>query len=170
MPAPLVLPLPGFSGAEANYLPTILHFLAERGIDAEATTLSDDTFLPGILIHEGRLLIDRQRLRHPGDVLHEAGHIAVTTAAERPFLGGNITENNPEKEGEELAVLLWTYAACLAINLPAEVVFHPGGYKGQSDWLLETFRSGQYPGLPLLVWMGLSTKEEFPRMTRWLRE
>jgi len=158
------------SHTDAAWLPPILAFLAEIGIVVEETTLRDDTFLPGILIHEGRLLIDRQRLLYPGDVLHEAGHIAVTSAAERPTLGGNVTENNPEKDGEEFAVLLWTYAVCQQISLPAEVVFHPDGYKNQSNWLINNFRTGQYMGLPLLVWMGLSTNEEFPRMTRWLRE
>ena len=154
---------------DTDYLPAILHFLARIGIPVEEAPLSPDTFLPGILIHEGRLRIDRQRLLYPGDVLHEAGHLAVTAAAERPTLGGHLTENHPEKEGEELAVLLWTYAAALAMNLPGEVVFHPAGYNGNSAWLLESFRSGQYIGLPLLVWMGLSTPEDFPRMTRWLR-
>lgn len=164
------LPAVAVSHTDTAYLPSILGFLTKIGITVEEATLSDNTFLPGILIHEGHLLIDRQRLRYPGDVLHEAGHIAVTRAAERSTLGGNITENNPEKEGEEMAVLLWTYAASLAMSLPAEVVFHPDGYKDQSDWLLENFRTGHCAGLPLLVWMGLSTAEEFPRMTRWLRE
>jgi hypothetical protein len=116
------------------------------------------------------LVIDQQQLLYPGDVLHEAGHIAVTTAAERPLLSGNITENNPEKEGEELAVLLWTYAACQALGLPAEVVFHPAGYKGQSEWLITNFEQGNYIGLPLLAWMGLTTSNTFPAMKRWLRE
>jgi len=169
MISPAALPAT-ISHTDAAWLPPILAFLADIGIVIEETTLNDDTFLPGILIHEGRLLLDRQRLRYPGDVLHEAGHIAVTAAAERPALGGNITENKPEKEGEEMAVLLWTYAASLAINLPAEVIFHPDGYKNQSAWLLENFRSGQYLGLPLLAWMGLSNAAEFPRMTCWLRE
>ena len=52
----------------------------------------------------------------------------------------------------------------------AEIVFHPQGYRGISNWILANFRQGIYPDLPLLVWMGLTTTEEFPRMTRWPRE
>ncbi|MDO7873188.1 hypothetical protein Q5H93_00465 [Hymenobacter sp. ASUV-10] len=170
MISPSALPPAPVSHTDTAWLPPILAFLTEIGIVVEDTTLRDDTFLPGILIHEGRLLLDRQRLLYPGDVVHEAGHIAVTRAAERPALGGNVTEDNPEKEGDELAVHLWAYAACLAMRLPAEVVFHPDGYRNQSKWLINNFRTGQNMGLPLLVWMDLSTTEEYPRMTRWLRE
>jgi hypothetical protein len=156
--------------APADYLDRMLGFLASLGLAVRETPFEKTGFLPGLLIENGELLLDRARLRYPGDVLHEAGHIAVTVAAERPLLGANVTENHPEKEGEELAVLLWTYAACRHLGIPPAVVFHPEGYKGQSKWLLDTFTNGQYLGLPLLVWMELTTTEDFPAMTRWLRE
>jgi hypothetical protein len=148
----------------------MLAFLASTGISVRDEPFEEPSFLPGILIRSGGLVLDYTQLLYAGDVLHEAGHIAVSTAAERPLLQANVTENKPEKEGDELAVLLWTYAACQALGIPEEVVFHPAGYKGQSEWLLEMFRGGQYVGLPLLVWMGLTTTESFPQMTRWLRE
>lgn len=148
---------------------TILAFVTEIGIRIQPTDLTQETFLPGILIDRGSLLVDWQKLLYPGDLLHEAGHIAVTTAAERPLLGGNVTAGNPEKEGEEMAVLLWTYAACRHIHLPPTVVFHPMGYKGQSGWLIEQFTTGNYIGLPLLVWMEMTTTDGFPTMRNWLR-
>ncbi|RSK48764.1 hypothetical protein [Hymenobacter rigui] len=147
----------------------LLAFVQEIGLAVREAPLRQLTFLPGLLIAEGQLVVDRRRLLYAGDILHEAGHLAVTTAAERPTLGGNITENNPEKEGEEMAVLAWTYAACHHLNLSPAVVFHPAGYKGQSEWLIQQFESGSYLGLPLLVWMGLTTQSDFPRMHRWLR-
>lgn len=156
--------------APAYYLDQMLEFLAGIGLPVRETAFEKTGFLPGLLIENGELLLDRTRLLYPGDVLHEAGHIAVTVAAERPLLGANVTENHPEKEGEELAVLLWTYAACQALAIPPAVVFHPAGYKDQSEWLIENFESGQYMGLPLLVWMDMTTTEGFPQMTRWLRE
>ena len=112
-------------------------------------------------------------LLYPGDILHEAGHLAVMPAAERPWLSGNMMAGKSEQhgiDGDEIAAMLWSYAACQAIGMPAEIVFHPQGYRGSSNWILANFRRGIYPGLPLLVWMGLTTTEEFPRMTRWLRE
>ncbi|RSK44176.1 hypothetical protein [Hymenobacter perfusus] len=148
---------------------TLIEFVRGLGLTVHEASLVQPTFLPGLLIARGQLVVDRERLLYPGDILHEAGHLAVTPAAERPTVGGNITENHPEKEGEELAVLAWSYAAGWALGLPTNVVFHPAGYKGQSEWLTELFDSGQYLGLPLLAWMGLTSAADFPRMHRWLR-
>lgn len=152
-----------------SYLDQMLRFLAAIGLSVRETSLDRAGFLPGLLIENGELLLDRSQLLYPGDVLHEAGHLAVTPAAERALLQANITENHPERDGDELAVLPWTYAACRHLGLPPAVVFHPAGYKGASEWLIQSFDAGQHLGLPLLVWMGLATTEEFPRMRRWLR-
>jgi hypothetical protein len=159
--------------AHAPLIATMRRFLTEIGLENEETGLPADTFLPGLLIDGARLLIDPARLLYPGDILHEAGHLAVTPADERAQLSGNIMANKPEQvgiDGEEIAAMLWSYAACQALGLPAEIVFHPQGYRDQSAWLLDTYGQGTYPGLPLLAWMGLTTNEDFPRMTRWLRE
>ncbi|WP_426490869.1 hypothetical protein [Hymenobacter sp. 102] len=148
---------------------TLLAFVREIGLEVRETAMKHPTFLPGILLERGRLLVDRSCLLYPGDLLHEAGHLAVTPADERVGVGGNITEHHPEKGGDELAVLAWTYAACCYLDLPPTVVFHPDGYKGQAEWLVEQYESGGSLGLPLLVWMGLTTAADFPRMHRWLR-
>lgn len=152
------------------HLEQALAFVARIGLEVRETRLWHTTFLPGLRIDGGQLLFDRRKLLYPGDVLHEAGHLAVTPAAERRYLGGNITEGHPEREGDEMAVLAWSYAACRACGLPPEVVFHSAGYKGQSDWLLTHFATTPAPiGLPLLVWMGFTTNELFPEMAGWLR-
>ncbi|MDO7845345.1 hypothetical protein Q5H92_03175 [Hymenobacter sp. M29] len=164
--------LPATADALA-YLPAMRHFLAEIGIPTQETELTADTFLPGILIEGGGLLIDPAKLLYPGDILHEAGHLAVTPTAERAQLAGNVMAGKPEQhgtDGDEIVAMLWSYAAAQAIGVPPEIVFHPAGYRGSSQWILDNFRHGIYSGLPLLVWMGLTTNEEFPRMTRWLRE
>lgn len=169
--SPTAQPLaPSTTLAPADYLDRMLEFLTSIDLPVRETSFDQPSFLPGLLIEKGELLLDRARLLYPGDVLHEAGHIAVTEAAERPLLGADVIENNPQKAGEELAVLLWTYAACCQLDIPPVVVFHPDGYKGQNEWLIENFTTGQYMGLPLLVWMGMTTTEGFPTMTRWLRE
>lgn len=165
--------LPAASPTTNTHLPAMRQFLAEIGIPTQEVELTVDTFLPGILIENGGLLIDPAKLLYPGDILHEAGHLAVTPAAERPQLGGNVMAGKPDQQGtdgEEIVAMLWSYAASEAIGLPPEIVFHPDGYRNASSWILDNFRQGIYPGLPLLVWMGLTTNEDFPRMTRWLRE
>ncbi|MEZ0487895.1 hypothetical protein [Fibrella aquatica] len=149
-------------------------FLTHIGIPTRPQALPEPTFLPGLLIQDGVLLFDPARLAYPGDMLHEAGHIAVSQPAERAGLRGNITEHQPHKDGEELAVLLWSYAACLHLEMDLRLVFHPAGYNGQSEWLIEQFSGGNYIGLPLLEWMGLAGTPQqagtgFPLMSRWLR-
>lgn len=151
-------------------LTKIRAFLHEIGLTVVEATLAESTFLPGILIDSGVLKIDPAKLLYPGDLLHEAGHIAVTLPAERPLLQNNIAHDRPDKQGDEMAVLLWTFAACQKIGLPYEVVFHPDGYKGSSQWLIAMFTSKNYIGLPLLVWMGMTQTDSFPTMTHWLRQ
>ena len=147
----------------------MLNFVRAIGLVVREEPIAEPTFLPGLLLDQGQLVVDRRQLLYPGDILHEAGHLAVTPGVERPQVGGNVTEHQPEKEGDEMAVHPWAYAACVALGLPTRVLFHPAGYRGASDWFIEHFEQGTYIGLPLLVWMGLTTTEEFPRMTRWLR-
>ncbi|OON68016.1 hypothetical protein [Hymenobacter sp. CRA2] len=149
----------------------LIAFVRGTGLEVREAPTPADTFLPGLLIEQGQLVVDRRRLRYPGDILHEAGHLAVVPAAERAGLGSNIAHYRTESEaqGDEIAAQLWSYAAILAIGLPATVVFHSEGYHGHSEWLTGSYASGVYPGLPLLVWMGLTTAESFPQMTRWLR-
>lgn len=66
----------------------IIDFLREIGLCVEERDLSDKTFLPGILVEKGGLIVDRVKLRYPGDLLHEAGHLAVVSARRRADLSG----------------------------------------------------------------------------------
>ncbi len=151
----------------------IFDFLEEIQLPFTLNEIGDDTFLPGIQIKKGVLQIDLEKLKYPGDLLHEAGHIAVSCSTDRESLNDNIIENNSEKAGDEMAVLIWSFAAAQKIGLETEVVFHDKGYKGEAKWLREQFESGKYIGLPLLQWMGLADAEgehAFPKMKTWLRE
>ncbi len=150
----------------------MLAFMEEIGLGWELADLPEATFLPGLSIQAGRLCVDAARLAYPGDILHEAGHLAVTPAADRGSLG----PAGLGDAGSEIAALAWSYAACLHLGLPPETVFHPGGYKGDAAWLLETYAAGGTLGQPLLAWMGLTAwgpeagaPGRFPVMARWLR-
>jgi len=154
---------------DQNTLETILGFLRSINIQVGEQNLPLDTFLPGVSILRDTILIDPKQLKYPGDVLHEAGHIATTEKSIRSKIGTSEMDQEWPSDGEEIATVLWSYAACVHLNLDLEVVFHPSGYKNESEWLIEQFNNKNYIGLPLLEWMGLCTKEEFPLMRRWLR-
>ena len=55
-----------------------------------ARDLPDACFLPGVRVDRGRLLVDEARLLYPGDLLHEAGHVAIMPAAERREREGDV--------------------------------------------------------------------------------
>jgi hypothetical protein len=153
----------------------IVDFLEEIGIPVSTGEVPDGTFLPGILVNGAGLVVDERKLAYPGDLLHEAGHIAVMTPQQRRELYNDVSKN----PGDELAALAWSWAALQRLALPPQVVFHPNGYKGESAWLIEVFSSGHTPGVPLLQWMGMTAEPgkaaslgmpAFPEMMKWMRE
>ena len=160
----------------------IFDFIAKIGLDIREASLPDDTFLPGIVLREGGLLVDPQKLRWPGDLLHEAGHLAVLPADVRP----QAHDDAPEVEGiahaGELEAMAWAYAAAVELGLPMERLIHEGGYRGKSRELLQMYAFGVYPGLRGLCESGMTAAPGFasgaddvgddiryPRMRHWLR-
>ena len=148
----------------------IVAFLREIGLDAEPGDVGDDAFLPGIAVERGGLLYDAERLTWPGDLLHEAAHIAIAPPEARPQMTGGVDVPGLDLATIEKAAVPWSYAAALHIGIDPALVFHAGGYRGKSEGLLRTFGFGVYPGLPLLVESGLTTPAGYPRMLRWVRD
>jgi len=153
----------------------IVEFIRMIGLTIETCKLDEDTFLPGIKVDGQMLLVDESRLKYPGDLLHEAGHLAVTAADKRHTLKENVLGS----AGAELASIAWSYAAALHLGLDPSLVFHDGGYKGWSKTILDNFSKGRYFGVPLLDWFGLTADpnqarnknvEPFPHMLKWLRD
>ena len=157
----------------------IVDFLSEIGIKVGFGEVPEGSFLPGIDVVDGGLVVDESRLRYPGDLLHEAGHLAVSPAVIRPGLQGTIEIKDAIPPVVEAAAMSWSYAACIHLGLDPQVVFHEAGYHGQSQSLLMNFRLGVVPGLPELETAGMTlSKAEanrqgqpaFPAMIRWLRQ
>jgi alkylated DNA repair dioxygenase AlkB len=156
----------------------IAAFLADIGLIVRPSALPGPTFLPGILIDKGELLVDEGALCHPGDLLHEAGHLAVAEPDRRPTTVGKIQPDPGQQGGEEMAAIAWSYAAAVHLGIDPAVVFHADGYAGGSASLLENFTNGRYVGVPLLQWMEMTAEgeaaerlgvEPYPHMLRWLR-
>jgi hypothetical protein len=156
----------------------IVGFLRGIGIEVEQRAGLGDTFLPGLTLDRGRLLFDPAKLEYPGDLLHEAGHVAVAPRDVRPLLSGSVDVPGVDMGELETAVVPWSYAAALEIGIDPALVFHAGGYRGKSAGLLTTFGAGVYPGLPLLEAYGLAAGPRlaatlgvpaYPAMISWLR-
>jgi len=144
--------------------PTILGFLTAIGLEVRSGVVEHPTPLPGIAVCDGAIVVDHARLRFPGDLLHEGGHLAMIPAAQR---GAPVTLDSP---GDEMASIAWSYAAALHLGLDPAVVFHEHGYRGDSAMILENFAEGRTFGVPLLAWYGLCDAAAYPVMQRWLRD
>jgi hypothetical protein len=160
-----------------SYIEPIFEFLEKIGIPVHIKDLPEGTFLPGIRIENGSLAVDLGKLAYPGDMLHEAGHIAVMAPSRRK----EIFADAGADMGEEIAAQAWSYAAAKASSVPAEVVFHENGYKGAANWMKNHYEGEEcFAGLPLLAWYRLTdlpnrqepsgnTDHTYPNMKAWLR-
>ena len=147
-------------------------FVREVGVDVVPAALVEPTFLPGLEIRCGTLHIDESRLTWPGDILHEAGHIAVADPA------GRHQEKLSPDDGDEFATIAWSWAAAMKLAIDPHIVFHPDGYRGWSAAYVENFAAGRYVGVPLLQYYGMAIEPKrrgecrsdvYPHMLRWLR-
>jgi hypothetical protein len=157
----------------------IAAFLTRIGIPVSAAELPGDSFLPGVALERGKLLVDESRLEHPGDLLHEAGHIAMAPAWARPKLTGTIDVPGLDTSNLEWAAIPWSYAAAVAIGIDPALVFHADGYRGHSAGLLANFARGVPIGAHLLEAAGMTAGGSraaalgvppYPHMLRWLRD
>ncbi len=158
--------------SQQELIDCMTQFIESIGIPVVSGDIPDKTFLPGIYIDRGRLVVDWAQLSYPGDLLHEAAHIAVMSPEQRALRSGDISKNFED----ETASLCWSYAALRHLNIPTAVVFHPDGYKGRAEGLALSFDLGVYVGLNILQRRGLAAGQDqepalaFPHMVKWLRD
>ena len=154
---------------------SIVDFIRAIGLVVAAGEIDEPGTVPGIRIEHGTLVIDEPQLRFPGDLLHEAGRLAVADADRRSTL----TSLAASDGGEEMASIAWSYAAALQIGIDPAIVFHPHGYRGGADAILENFAEKRYVGVPLLQWFGMAFDDEqaeshqaaaYPGMRCWIRQ
>lgn len=165
--------------ASPDLLKHVTDFLMEIGVPVEFRDLEGYCFLPGIQIANGILLIDIDRLQFPGDIIHEAGHIAVVPPAERATLNEISICERPMREAEEMMVIAWSYAVCVHLNIDPSFVFHDQGYHSGGSHLADQFKEGRYFGVPMLQWTGMALEKRepqnphlpvYPAMINWMRE
>jgi hypothetical protein len=157
----------------------IVEFLRDIGLTVVTERIEDETFLPGILIRNGRIVVDQRKLTYPGDLLHEAGHLALADSRTRAALNDEVVLPGVQMQPIEAQVMAWSYAAAIHLGLDPRVVFHDAGYFGNSEGLLLNFRMGAYIGVDGLQRAGLTVfgkaAEEnglppYPQMIKWLRD
>jgi hypothetical protein len=158
----------------------IVQFVTDIGITISIGKVpKEKEFLPGICVHEGGLLIDLDTLSYPGDILHEAAHLAVASSSDRLLMDGVLETNTDKSAGEEMMAIAWSYAAAIHLKIDPHIVFHEHGYKGGGATIVKNFTESSFFGLPLLQWVGLTLDdknaaeknlEPYPKMLKWLRD
>jgi len=157
----------------------IADFIVDIGLELVREPIDEETFLPGILVRNGAVVVDEERLNYAGDLLHEAGHLALASSDIRRTLSGEVRFPGKVMEPIEVQAMAWSYAAALFIGIDPEIVFHEGGYFGASKSLLLNFRVGAYIGVNGLQEAGLTLSGEsareksvrpYPHMIKWLRD
>lgn len=137
----------------------IVAFLGEIGLEVLLEQHEGDSFLPGIRIKSDGLSIDPSQVLYPGDILHEAGHLATVPYTIRCKLDGVLPDIDLHRSAE-LMSLAWSYAACLKLQFAPAVVFHADGYKGEAEHLIRNFEEGMYIGLPMLQYRQMAYDEK----------
>ncbi|SRR5260221_8498210 len=153
----------------------IADFLRAIGLSVTADTIQDRTFVPGIVIHHGVLVIDAPRLTYPGDLLHEAGHLAVMEPERRRMCHIDVGM----RAAEEMMAIAWSWAAGVHLGLDPSVVFHESGYRGGAQAIIDNFAQGRFIAVPMLQWVGMTADPKraaelgvapYPHMLKWLRD
>lgn len=161
-----------------DFTQILVDFLNAIGISTREGAVPSDSFLPGLRIVDGSLIYDRAALRWPGDLLHEAGHIATAAAAQRPSMNDALADTPASAHGGEAEATAWAFAALTHLRLPPALLFHEGGYHGRSAGLMRTYAAGVYPGCHGLVQAGMALsaadaaragEPAYPHMMCWLR-
>jgi tetratricopeptide (TPR) repeat protein len=120
-----------------------------------------DIFFKGCWLEAGKLHFCPKRVQ-VGELLHEAGHLALLPRS----LWAELKPGTLEVEtlyGDPGAEA-WDYAAAIVTGIPLFMVFTQG-FAGQSWDALMLFDQGIHPGIRLLEEGGLAAP--FPRMKRW---
>ena len=152
------------SGSAFDVIERIVGFLEAIGLPCRRSTIPDATFLPGILVENGGLTYDPERLLYPGDLLHEAGHLAVMSPERRMRARPDVGKY----AAEEMMAIAWSYAAVVHLDLDPSIVFHEHGYRGGSASIIQSMTGPMPVGVPTLRWLGMT--RDYPVMILWLND
>ena len=145
-------------------------FVRSIGIPVTFVEQPAGGFLPHVRVCQGGLRVDPAHA-YPGDILHEAAHVAVVPAKFRALADGDLREVNramqewlethgdglstyPEDplcrailQADEQEATAWQFAAAQHIGLPDRWLFPPGSYEGNGPELLQQLKGNAHMGI-----------------------
>ncbi len=180
-----------FDGAFAR----VFAFLEGLGLVVQQDAKVDG-FLAGVEIADGVLRVESAADDIAGELLHEAGHLAIIPGQFRSIASGdlsgvsetmgqwidaNISEVGPDDptvrailQCGECEAVAWSYAAAAAVGIDTRIPFFRG-FEGDGLALHDQVASGYYFGVHGLAAAGMTDLPRphsaipFPTMRRWLQ-
>ena len=126
-----------------------------------------NSFFTGCWLDKGCLYYCPARVS-VGELLHEAGHLALTPKDQWQLIQPGALELYPPlgdlREIGDAAVEAWDYAAALSADIPELAVFVKG-FDGNGLKVWESFDAKMHPGFTLLRFLGMSSS--WGNMDRW---
>lgn len=163
-------------------------FLSRIGIQLSFTCETPASFVPGVWINNEQIYCNCEQLRCVGDLLHEAGHLAVTPQEMRArWLPGGFdfhgiedlspllkdgTENPLSHRlinGDEQAAITWSYAAAIEIGIDVYDMHLDTDFDGEWEPTVLSLQLKCHAGVNNLQRIKMTTKQIFPKMLRWLQ-
>lgn len=171
----------------------VVRWLSDKGLEITSGTRHVHPFNPGIWVESGALVYDPD-VAHPGDLLHEAGHLAVLPSCLRLHANGDFDDVTPRIgeymaahpnalafpedpvaramiEGGDSSAIAWAYAAALAAGVDPWLTCERG-FPEEDDGraALEALQAGTFVGIANLAASGMvASRREFPAVRRWLQ-
>jgi len=129
----------------------IVDCLRQIGLTVRLAPLGTDTFLPGVTLEPGGLIVDPERLLYPGDLLHEAGTLPPCSPRSAPppdrTQARTWVTRSPPRPG--------LMPAAVHLGLAPRSSSTPPATRALRRTLFRSYRDGN-AGVPLLQWMGLT--------------
>jgi len=105
---------------------------------------------------------------HIGNILHEAGHFAVTPANMRKRVSNSFDDIGLKEPHEDMA-LAWSYAAAIACEVDTMIPFQTGFKNPSSGFGVHmALERSDHVGIKLMTDLDM-TDNTFPSMKQWLR-
>lgn len=174
-------------------LGAVVSWLRTQGFVVREGTRFSQTFNHGIWIEDGELVYDADEA-HPGDLLHDAGHLAVLPECVRSRIAGGDIEDSllplirdymekhpqavafPEDpaarallQSSDLEVIAWAWAAALAAGVNPRLTCANGfPNEGDVDATVVGLKARNHPGIEGLLLSGfVSSPAQYPRLNFW---
>lgn len=170
-----------------------ISFLQSIGLPTMVGTVPESSFLPNIFIRHGTIQVTSGVLI--GDLLHEAGHLAVVPSRFRPLMHGalyrsfdqifeqlaNLEPTHPDViamlHAEDTAATAWSWACGVHLGVAHDDIITTEAFDGDGAGIRSMLSRHQYIGIHALQGSGFCAAHGlcnpklpvFPRLAFWAK-